>query len=123
MEKVFAKAEEIAAHVKEYVNNRIASVKLSAAEKSSQIIAGIIAVTIAVIFFIIFLLFISVAAAFALAKLTGEWYWGFLIVACIYLATGSFLWFAKEKILRLPIMNAMLKQLFKEENDDQNQEP
>lgn len=122
MEKVFAKAEEMAAHVKQYVNNRIASVKLSAAEKSSQIIAGIFAVTIAVIFFIIFLLFISVAAAFALAKFTGEWYWGFLIVAGLYLVTGCFLWFAKEKILRMPIMNAMLKQLFKEENDDENQE-
>jgi len=36
MEKVFAKAEEMAAHVKDYVNNRIASVKLSAEEKKKM---------------------------------------------------------------------------------------
>lgn len=118
MEKAFAKAEELAAHVKEYVNNRIASVKLSVAEKSSKIVANLIAKTIVVVVFLFFLVFASIAAGYALAKWTGEFYWGFLIVAGIYLFIGMIIWVAREKILRLPILNAMVKQMFKEEEED-----
>ena len=37
MEDTFAKAEELAEHVKEYINNRMDSVKLNSAEKSSKL--------------------------------------------------------------------------------------
>lgn len=74
MEETFAKIEELSAHVMEYVNNRIARVKLGAAEKSSTEAANIIAVTIAVVILSLFLLFGSVALAYALSKWTGEIY-------------------------------------------------
>ena len=68
-----------------------------------------------------FVIFSSVAVAFAFAKLTGEYYWGFLIVAGIYLLIGILVWSLKERILRMPIMNAILQQLFNEEEDsDEN---
>ncbi|HNK30077.1 MAG TPA: phage holin family protein [Ferruginibacter sp.] len=121
MEKTFAKVEEMADHVKEYVNNHISAVKLSVAEKTSALLANIIAVTIALLVFVMFVIFGSVAVAFAFAKLTGEYYWGFLIVAGIYLLIGILVWSLKERILRMPIMNAILQQLFNEEEDsDEN---
>ena len=43
MEKTFARVEELADTIKEYVNTRIESVKLSAAEKSSAVVANILA--------------------------------------------------------------------------------
>ena len=121
MEDSFAKAEDLAVHIKEYMNNRIESVKLSAAEKSSKMLANLIAMAAVLLVFLFVIVFASIALAYALAKLTGELYWGFLIVAGIYLLLGSLIWLLKEKILRFPIMNAMLHQLFKEdETDDTN---
>ena len=43
MEKTFAKVEELVGNVKEYVNTRIESVKFNAAEKSSIVIANVVA--------------------------------------------------------------------------------
>jgi energy-coupling factor transporter transmembrane protein EcfT len=119
MEQAFARIEELAAHVKEYVNNRVASVKLGAAEKSSKVVAAIIAAALVGGIFFFFLVFASIALAYALAEWTGRLYWGFLIVAGIYLLMGIIIWLAKERVLRLPIMNAMLRQLFKEETNDE----
>ncbi|UEG50722.1 phage holin family protein [Ferruginibacter lapsinanis] len=118
MEQVFTKVEELADHVKEYVNNHITSVKLSVAEKSSAVIAAAITIIVLLVGCMFFITLISIALAFAFAKLTGEYYWGFLIVAGIYLLIGVFIWKAREKIIRLPIMNAMLKKLFKEEENE-----
>lgn len=118
MEKTFTKLEDLAAHIKEYVNNRVSSIKLSVAEKTSKILANLIAASIVIFVFFFFIIFISIAIAFAFAKLTGEYYWGFLIVAGIYLLMGIIVWALKDKLLRFPIMNSMLKQLFNEENDE-----
>ena len=50
MEKAFAKVEELADTIKEYVNTRIDAVKLNAAEKSSAVISNIIAGLVVVSF-------------------------------------------------------------------------
>ena len=118
MKDTFARVEEMTAHVKEYVNNRMASVKLSAAEKSSKLIANVIALVVVLVVFALFIVFAGIALAFAFARLTGEFYWGFLIVAGIYLLLGILVWQVKEKIIQLPIMNTMLQQLFKEDEED-----
>lgn len=58
MEKVFAKTDELADNIKEFVNVKLDSVKLSVAEKSSRLAADLIAgiiVAIAVTCFVIFL--------------------------------------------------------------------
>ncbi len=115
MEKTFAKVEELADHVKEYVNNRMDSVKLSVAERSSAVLSAIIAMIVVMVVFVIFIVFTGIALAFVFARLTGEYYWGFLIVAGIYLLIGILVWTLRAKLLQLPIMNAILHQLFKDE--------
>ena len=118
MEETFAKVEELAAHVNEYVSNRIALIKLNTAEKSSKVLSVIIAIAIAMMVMVFFIVFASIALAYVFAKWTGELYWGFLIVAGIYLLLGLWVWVRKEKILRMRFMNTMLHQLFKEENEE-----
>ncbi len=117
MEETFVKAEELAEHVKEYINNRMDAVKLNTAEKSSKLAATVIASVVVAIFFSTFLFFASTALAFVFSRLTGALSWGFLIVGGIYLLLGVIIWVLKEHILQLPIMNALLQQLFTEEND------
>src|SRR5437870_4139427 len=74
MEEVFAKAEELISDVKKYVDNRVSSAKLNAAEKISDVGSKIITTVIVVVVFIFFLVFASTALAYAFSKWTGEYY-------------------------------------------------
>ncbi|CAN5901422.1 hypothetical protein BH11BAC4_BH11BAC4_21300 [soil metagenome] len=117
MKTTFVKAEELASNVKDYVNNRITDAKLSVAEKTSLMVARMIAVVVVALIFFLFIFFASTALAYALGKLTGEMYWGFLIVAAFYFLLSVLIWKTKESILRIPIMNAILHQLFNEADE------
>lgn len=118
MEKVFAKTEELAENIKEYVNARIESVKLSAAEKSSAVIANVIAGLVVAGVFFFFIVFAGMSVAFLLGEWIGKTWAGFLIVAGLYLLIGIVVWSAREKIIRLPVMNALIKQLFRDEDEE-----
>jgi len=118
MEKAFAKAEALADTIKEYVNTRIDSVKLNAAEKSSNVIANLMAGVIVAVVFLFFIGFASVALSFGLGEWIGKTWAGFLIVACLYLLIGIVVWAARGRIIRLPVMNALIQQLFKSDEED-----
>ncbi|MGG9960814.1 phage holin family protein [Ferruginibacter sp. SUN106] len=120
MEKAFAKAEELAGTIKEYINTTIESAKLNAAEKSSALIANTMARVLAAMVFIFFIVFAGIALALGLGEWLNKTWAGFLIVAFLYLLLGVLLWTAREKLLRLPIMNAFIKQLFKAVEDEEN---
>jgi hypothetical protein len=118
MEKTFARVEELADTLKEYVNIRIESVKLNAAEKSSVVIANLIAGIIVAMVFLFFIIFASVALSYGLGEWIGNTWAGFLIVATLYLIFGVVVWFARVKIIRLPIMNALIEQLFSKDDEE-----
>lgn len=118
MEKVFAKMEELTDSVKEYVNTRVESVKLSVAEKSSALVANLVAGMLVAAVFLFFLIFAGIALALVLGEWTGKMWAGFLIVAGIYLLFGIIVWIAREKIIRLPVMNALIKQFFSTDDEE-----
>lgn len=119
MEQTFARVEELAGHVKDYVDTKIAYVKLSAAEKSSKILSNMIAAVVVAVIFVFFFIFAGIAGAYALSAWIGKMYAGFFIVSGIYLLAGIIVWKGREKILRIPIMNSIIRQLFKKENEDE----
>lgn len=116
MENSFEKFDDLIIHVKEYVNNSISLFKIEIAEKISGIISNIIALFFVIIIFMLVLVFFSISLALILGKITGENYWGFLIVSGIYFLLGIMLWRGKDRIIRVPIMNSILRQLFKQED-------
>lgn len=116
MENTFAKMEELADMVKDYVNNRIELVKLTAAEKSSSVVAVLIAGLVIAAIFTFFIVFAGVALALVLGEWMGKTWAGLLIVAGLYLLLGIIIWAAREKLIRLLIMNALIKQLFVQED-------
>jgi hypothetical protein len=119
MEKIFSKVEDLSENVKEYVNNKIELTKLTVAEKSSSVLSKLMAGIIVAIVFTFFLVFASVALSLMLGKWLGDTWLGFLVVAGIYLLIGLIVWFGREKIIRIPIMNTILHQLFKDEDNDE----
>ena len=112
MEKAFAKVEELADTIKAYADIRIESFKLNAAEKSSAVLANLLAALAAAFFFIFFLSLASISLSVFLNEWIGKPWVGFLIVAGFYLIIGIVLWAAKGRIIRMPVMNAIIKQLF-----------
>ncbi|MFL5748858.1 MAG: phage holin family protein [Niastella sp.] len=119
MSNSFEKWEGLTDHVKEYINTRVELTKLQIAEKSSLVVSQVIAVTIVALFFLLFLIFGSIAGAWALSNWIGKPYSGFLIVAGIYLLLGIIVWAARGRLLRFPILNAIIRQLQKRDNDDE----
>lgn len=120
MEKAFNNAEDLAASIRDYADARLDEVKLSVAEKTSAVVANLAARAIVVIVFVFFIGFAGVAMALLLGTWLGEWWIGFLIVAGLYLVAAVFAWVRREKLFRLPLMNAMIGQLFKIDEDEED---
>ena len=116
MENSFEKFDDLIKHVKEYVNNSIALFKIELAEKISGVISNIIALFFVIIIFLMVIIFFSISLALILGKITGENFWGFLIVSGLYFVVGILVWKGKDRIIRIPIMNSILRQLFNEED-------
>ena len=118
MENLFSKTEDLAATIKEYVNARIDSLKLNAAEKSSVIVANAVARIIVVVLLIFFLVLGSIALSLVVGIWLGQAWAGFLAVSFFYLLVAIIVWAAKGKLIRMPVMNSMIHQLFKEHEED-----
>lgn len=118
MENIFSQVQHLAEEVKEYVNVRIDLIKLNVAEKASSLVANTMATIISAIIFIFFLFFASTALALFLSAVIGKPFSGFLIVAGIYLVLGIVIWYARGKLIQVPVMNAIIRQLFA--NDQKN---
>jgi hypothetical protein len=122
MSELFLNIEKLAGSARDYINTRVEVVKLNAAAKVSSVTSNIVARIIVGIVFVFFLFFGGMAAGFALGEWLGKTYWGFLVVAAFYLLAAVIVWLARERMIRMPIMNAIIQQLFKENDHDKNQE-
>jgi uncharacterized membrane protein (DUF2068 family) len=115
----YIKFENLIDHTKEYVNTRIDKAKLTVAEKTSEVVAHLIARAVVSLVFIFCLLFASVAAAYGAGLWLGKVWLGFLLVAAAYFLLGWIVWAAKERLIRIPLMNMIIHQLFKNDTDDE----
>ena len=119
MENTFTKVEELANTVKEYINNRAESVKLSVAEKSSSFIANLLALLAILMFFTFFIGFSSLALANWLTLYLGNKWAAYLILAGLHLIAAFLIWSLRSRLIRFPVMNIMLKQFLQKDEKDQ----
>ena len=117
MKETFEKVEGLTGHVKEYINTRVELTKLHLAEKSSLVVGNLIAFVIVGVIFLFVVVFGSIAGAWALSDMIGKPYAGFLIVAGFYLLLGIIVWLARGRLIRFPVMNAIIKMLHKKDDD------
>lgn len=114
-EKGNKKVEELIEKIKEYINTRIKLSKLTLIEKSVLIFAGLITDGFVAVFLILGFLFISLGLAFYLSELLGNSYAGFFIMATIYFMVALVIYLTKDKYLEKPIVESMVKKIFKDE--------
>ncbi len=118
MEETFVKVEEITDSLKEYIDVRVEDAKLRLAEKSSGLVASLIARVVVILAFSMGLVFLSIALAFSLAAWWGSMWLGFLVVGGIYILLGWLVWSLRESLIHIPMMNSFLTHLTKKGEDD-----
>lgn len=118
MENTFEKAGKLAGDIKEYLDTKLEAVKLEAAEKSSMVLANVLAAISVVVVLLFSFIFGGFALAYGLAAITGSIWLGFLIVSVLFLVIGILVWLGRTRLIQLPVMNALIKQLFKEDEED-----
>ena len=106
--------------VKEYVNTRIAQLKLLFAEKTSKVMSVLMAVIMSALVFFLFLVLVCIAGAIAIGQWLESFWLGFLVIAGIVLLAGFFLWTFKDQVIRKPIMNVLIKTMFDKEEDEKD---
>lgn len=122
MSEEFKKIESLLEQVREYANTRIDRAKLSIAEKTSGTMAVVIAGIATALVFFLFFVFAGIAAAIALGQWTGKVWLGFLIVAFVFLILALILWKLKDRLITIPIMNAIFRHLFNNEEEEPEDE-
>jgi hypothetical protein len=115
----FTKIETLIDHAREYVNNRIDEARLKAAGKASGVLALLVADAVVRLVFVFSLFFASVAGAYGLGIWLGKMWLGFLLVSGVYFLAGCIAWATKERLIRIPVMNAVIYQLFKKDDPDE----
>lgn len=111
MENQTSPVESLINSAKSYVETRIDLLKLKAIDKSSSFISLLLSMIIVILIAFICMLLLSVGIALWIGACLGKTYYGFFIVAGLYLITGLVLFVFRNKWLKLPIANSMLKNL------------
>lgn len=111
--------ESLVDQLRSYVNTRVAQTKLSVAEKASRLAATMIAWMFAALVFFVFLVLLSMAAAIAIGQWLENMWLGYLVVAGLVLLLMLVFWLLKDRLIRIPMMNAMIESLFEKEEADE----
>jgi hypothetical protein len=114
-----SKIEETVDNIKDYINTRYELVGLQAAEKVSGVASNIISGVLILVLMVLSVVLLSISAAWAISAAIGYKYSGFLIVGGVYLLAGVLLAVFKDKMLSRPFRNIIIKQLFKEEDEQE----
>jgi hypothetical protein len=114
MEPIKPKVDNLSDDIKDYINNRIETVKLMAIEKGVSGASSVIYIVVVALLSFFFLIFISLTFAYALSGLIGQAYSGFLIVAGIYLLAVVVLFIKGREWFKDPVSNIFVRNIFKD---------
>ena len=120
MENIKHKVDGLIDDVENYFKTKEELTKLIAAEKSSRIASEMFSGIIIFFIFLTVFLFLSFSLAYLIAEYTGKLYIGFASVTFVYLLSGFLLYANRERWLKVPMINSMIKSFFNEQNHEQD---
>ncbi len=101
---LFEKAED-------YLETRMDLYRLRAIDKSSDVLSSIAARLVIALFIASFFLMLNIGLALLIGRSMGEVYYGFFIVAGFYLVVIVILYSLRDKWLKAPISNLIIKSI------------
>ncbi|HMC86367.1 MAG TPA: phage holin family protein [Chitinophagaceae bacterium] len=114
--------EETQDVIESYANNRLRLFKLQTAEKSSRVVTLIFAGLVIGILSFFILLFLSMMAAWYFAEKLHSQFYGFGIVALIYMLLLLLAVYLRKKYLDKYIFHRVIKILFDSNTDEDEEE-
>ncbi|MEP6725018.1 MAG: phage holin family protein, partial [Bacteroidota bacterium] len=114
--------EETQDLIESYVNNRLRLLKLQTAEKSSRVVTLLFAGLVTGIFSFFILLFLSLVAAYYFSEKLHSQFYGFGIVALIYIVLLLIALYLRKKFLDKYIFGRVVKILFDSNTDDDEEQ-
>jgi len=97
----------------EFVDVRIDLLKLQAIKKSSDIISSVVSSLVMVVVLLLFIILISIGLALFIGELLGKSYYGFFALAGFYLIVGLIFNSLKNKLVKAPVADILIKKMFK----------
>src|SRR5688572_1776586 len=111
MENKTSSIESLIERLRNYGETRLELIKLKAINKSSGFVSALVSYLVMVLILVCCFLFINIGIALLLGELLGKLYYGFFIIAVLYAVTGMILFKLKDKWIKTPVINMMLKEL------------
>ncbi|MEO5649772.1 MAG: phage holin family protein [Ginsengibacter sp.] len=111
MENKTTNVEELFYKLKDYGDTRLDLFKLKSINKVSGFLSSLITSVVLMVLLFLVILCITIGAALLLGSLTGSAYYGFFIMAGIYIIIGLVLFYNKDKAIKTPISNKLIKDL------------
>jgi len=96
----------------EYVDDRMLLLKIQAAEKSGKLVSAFITIAVVALFTFFILLFLSIMGGYYFAEVTGSMFYGFSIIAGIYIFLLLAFLFINKQVLSKRIMNMVIRIFF-----------
>lgn len=101
--------ERLFQHIKEYIAAQRDLLLTIAAKKGGDVIYGIVLAVVLFFLACYFLMIFSIGIAYGIGVLIGSIFWGFMIVALLYLLMAVLIWVLRDKLLRTPIFKIFFK--------------
>ena len=111
MENKLTSVEELFYKLKEYGDTRLDLFKLKSINKVSGILTSLVVSIFLFVLLSLVLLCITLGIALLLGAWLGKVYYGFFIMAGIYIIIGLVLYYGRNKFLRTPVSDKLIKEL------------
>jgi len=103
--------EELFYKLKDYADTRLDLIKLKGINKVSGFLSTLIVSIVLIVLLFLVLICISVGLALLIGSWLGHYYWGFFILGAIYIIIGLVLFSSRNKVLKEPVSNLLIKEL------------
>lgn len=111
------KLEKMVSDIKEYAETRFDIVVLNAQDKATHVISSIASAVIMGVLGFFILVFVSIGGAWSVGEYFHSPSIGFFSIAAFYLLVMVLLYVNREKWIKTPIINSILKKITFHEND------
>ncbi|MBA2250484.1 MAG: hypothetical protein H0W12_09885 [Chitinophagaceae bacterium] len=103
--------ETLVDRVRNYVETQADLLRLKAIDKSSSFISSLFSVIVLGVLGLMILILINIGLSLLIGECLGKIYYGFFIMAGFYVLAGFVLFAFRDKWLKNPIVNMMVKTL------------
>ncbi len=97
----------------DYARKKVELYKLKIVDKSADVVSTIAADITIISILVLFILIVNIGLALWLGELLGKNYYGFFCVAGFYALSGIIFYSFREKLIKHPVRNSIIKHALK----------